>query len=56
MSEKQREALDRIEAALLKIPKNKQEYLLGYADAMDDMNQQSAAKVETRNEGKEVST
>ena len=39
MSEKQREALERIEAALPHIPESKLEYLQGYADAMQDMNE-----------------
>ncbi|MBP3901632.1 MAG: hypothetical protein J6D53_09335 [Blautia sp.] len=50
MSEKQKEALSRIEAALQKIPRNKQEYLLGYADAMDDMNQQAADPQEEKSD------
>ena len=37
MSEKQKEALERITAALEKLPDEKKEYLIGYADALDDM-------------------
>lgn len=44
MSEKQREALERIEAALPHIPDSKLEYLQGYADAMQDMNLKKAAE------------
>ena len=38
MSEKQKEALERLERAIQNIPESKLEYLQGYADAMDDMN------------------
>lgn len=38
MSEKQKEALERLNAALTKIPDKKLEYLQGYADALSDMN------------------
>lgn len=43
MSEKQREALERIEASLPKLSEKAQGYVLGYADAMADTNTKKAA-------------
>ena len=48
MTEKQREALARIEEALPHIPENKLEYFQGYADAMQDMNRQATKKEEEK--------
>ena len=44
MSERQREAHERMEAALQSIPENKLEYVLGYADAMADAKRKKEAK------------
>lgn len=44
MSEKQREALERMEASLPKLSERAQGYVLGYADAMSDTNTRKAAE------------
>lgn len=48
MTDKQREALARIEAALPHIPDDKLEYLQGYADAMQDINRKTAKAEEEK--------
>lgn len=46
MSEKEKETLKTLEKILPVLPKSKQDYLLGYGDALSDMKQNTDGKEE----------